>query len=76
MIQNGKHLNKFLSDIDMLMSPLTEVIKILITSCHKLNIAINSISYDTIIKYDNAVFLFLKQQRQNQDHETKAKVSK
>ena len=44
MIQNGKHLNKFLSDIDILMSPLKEVIKILITSCHKLNIAINSIS--------------------------------
>ena len=52
MIQNVKHLKTFLSDIDMLMSPLTEVIKkILITSSHKLNIAINSISYDnTIIK--------------------------
>ena len=58
MIQNGKHLNKFLSDIDILMSPLTEVIKILITSCHKLNIAINSISYDAIIKKYNAVFFF------------------
>ena len=43
MIQNGKRLNKFLSDIDMLMSPLTEAIKILITSCHKLNIAINKV---------------------------------
>ena len=32
MIQNGKHLNKFLSDIGMLMSPLTEVIKIPVTN--------------------------------------------
>ena len=52
-IQIGNYLNKFLSDIDILTSPLTEVTKkILITSCNTFNIAINStcICYDTTVK--------------------------
>ena len=48
----------FLSDIDILTSTRTEVIKkILITYCHTFNIAINSICYDIIVKKVNTVFL-------------------
>ena len=50
-------MNKFLSDIDTLTSPLIEVInKILITYCYSFNIAINSLCYDIIDKKVNTVF--------------------
>ena len=44
-------MNKFLSGIDILTLPPTEVIKkILITSCHTFNTARNSVCYDIIVK--------------------------
>ena len=58
------------------MSPLTEVIKkSLITSCHILNIAINSICFDTIVKNLTQYFCRdnINSKMQNQDHETKTR---
>ena len=60
LIRNGKYMHKFLSDIDILTSPLTYVIKkILITSRHTFNTARNSICYDIIVKKVNTVFFCL-----------------
>ena len=58
LIRNGKYMHKFLSDTDILTSPLTYVIKkILITSRHTFNTARNSICYDIIVKKVNTYFL-------------------
>ena len=60
LIRNGKDMHKFLSDSDILTSPLTYVIKkILITSRHTFNTARNSICYDIIVKKVNTYFFVL-----------------